>query len=88
MHDPKSDRGTRTEESDVTSDSLPVSDDSAGDEGIDDSEPKDIPEQKIPGKPISDMDPPGQGAPEGDQSAERQREVSGNDPAKLGKTGG
>ena len=36
-----------------------------------------IPEQKIPGKPISDMDPPGQGAPEGDQSAERQREASG-----------
>jgi hypothetical protein len=53
-----------------------------------DGEPRGTPEQKIPGKPISDMDPPGQEAPEGDQSVERQREVAGNDPAKLGKTGG
>jgi hypothetical protein len=65
MMDPKSDRGARTEESEITPDSPPVSDAAAGDEGIDDPQPKATPEQ-IPGKPISDMDPPGQAPPEGD----------------------
>lgn len=61
MPDPKSDRGARaTDSSDPEPGSVPVSDASAGDEGVDDPRPDDTPEQKIPGKPISDMNPPGQ----------------------------
>jgi hypothetical protein len=49
-------------------------------------EPKDPPEQKIPGKPISDMDPPGQDNP--DRQAEA-KEPSAEDgsvlPGKLPK---
>jgi hypothetical protein len=40
----------------------PKPDTPADEEG--DPKPTDLPEQKIPGKPISDMDPPGQDEPE------------------------